>query len=201
MQAHAPGKPYIEVAVALPVSKTFTYEVPGPLRPWTMVGKRVLVPFKNLQVTGYILDLLETTDQAGVKNILDILDDTPMFPPSMIRFFNWIADYYLYPIGQVIKGALPSGLNVTHVETLKVTEKGRSVLSNDTVGDFDRELLKALESRGPVGVRTLSKDLKKEISPRTLHSLERAGWVIRERRLKPGRVRPKKESYVTAVEG
>lgn len=192
--------PYIEVAVALPVSGAFTYEVPEPLRPWAMVGKRVLVPFKNLQVAGYILELLSTTNQTGVKKILDILDDTPLFPPSMIPFFSWIANYYRYPIGQVIKGALPGGLNITHVETVSITDKGRSMLSGPSLSPLDRAVLKALEDRGPVRLRTLYKELKQELSPKTLRCLERAGWIIRERKLKPGRVRPKMERYIKAVE-
>ena len=192
--------PYIKVAVALPVSGAFTYEVPEPLRPWAVVGKRVLVPFKNLQVTGYVIELLSTTNQTGVKKILDILDDTPLFPPSMIPFFSWIANYYRYPIGQVIKGALPGGLNITHVQTVSITDKGRSMLSGPSLKPLDRAVLKALEERGPARLRTLYKELKEELSPGTLRSLERAGWMMRERKLKPGRVRPKMERYIKAVE-
>ena len=191
---------YIRVAVALPVSGTFTYEVPEPLCPWAVVGKRVLVPFKNLQVSGYILELLPTTNQTGVKKILDILDDTPMFPTSMIPFFSWIANYYCYPVGEVIKGALPGGLNITHVETVSITDKGRSMLSSPSLNSPDRTVLEALQERGPLRLRTLYKDLKEELSPRTLRSLERARWIMRERRLKPGRVRPKMERYIKAVE-
>ena len=194
-------KPYAEVAVALPISKTFTYEVPASLRPLAAVGKRVLVPFRNHQVTGYILDLLETTDQQSVKKVLDLLDEVPLFPPSMIRFFLWIADYYLYPIGEVIKGALPVGLNMTQVTRLRITEQGLSALSNHHLKGFDHTLLEALESRGSMGLSTLSKAVGKGISATTLRSLERAGWIIRERKLRPGRVRPKKEQYVRALVG
>jgi primosomal protein N' (replication factor Y) len=192
--------PYIEVAVALPVFRTFTYEVPEPLCPLATVGKRVLVPFKNLQVTGYILELLPTTYQTGIREILDILDDTPMFPPSMIPFFNWIADYYRYPLGKVIKGALPGGLNMTHVETVSITDKGRSVLLEPSPKTVNRTVLEILEKRGTLRLRPLYKDLKEELSPRALRSLEQAGWIIKERKLKPGRVRPKMERYVRAVD-
>ncbi|HID30046.1 MAG TPA: primosomal protein N', partial [Desulfobacterales bacterium] len=193
-------KPYIRVAVALPVSRTFTYEVPEPLRSWAMVGKRVLVPFKNFQVTGYILELLSITHQTGVKKILDVLDETPMFPASMIPFFSWIATYYCYPIGEVIKGALPGGLNITHVETVSITDKGRSMLSGPSLNGPDRMVLEALQERGPVRLRTLYKDFKEKFFPQTLRRLERARWIVRERKLKPGRVRPKMERYVKAVE-
>jgi primosomal protein N' (replication factor Y) len=195
-----PGNRFVEVAVALPVSKTFTYEMPEPLLPYTEVGKRVLVPFRNLQVTGYILDLREATDQEGVKKVLDILDEVPLFPPSMIQFFRWISEYYLYPLGEIVKGALPGGLNVTQVQTVRITEKGHSALSSATLKTSDRAVLETLENRGPLGLRTLLKTLKEDISLAALRSLERAGWIIREQKLKPGRVRPKKEWHVRSVE-
>lgn len=196
-----PGKPYVQVAPALPVSKTFTYEMPEPLVPLAEVGKRVLVPFRNLQVTAYILELRDTTDQEGVKKVLDVLDETPLFPASMIQFFRWISDYYLYPLGEVIKGALPGGLNVTQVQTVWITDEGRSALSSRRLKTMDRAVLETLEKRGPLGLRTLLKTLKEEISLTGLSSLERAGWIVREQKLKPGRVRPKKELHVRAVEG
>jgi primosomal protein N' (replication factor Y) len=164
-----------------------------------MVGKRVLVPFKNLQVTGYILQILPTTDQKGIRKVLDILDDIPMFPPSMIGFFSWIAGYYRYPIGEVIKGALPGGLNMTQVETVGITHKGCSMLSGSSLKSPERTVLEALESQGPLRLSALYKDFKEELFPGALHTLERAGWVIRERKLKAGRVRPKMQRYVRTV--
>jgi len=192
--------PYIEVAVALPVWGTFTYEVPEPLRSLVAAGKRVQIPFKHVHTTGYILKLLDRADQPGLKQIIDILDDTPMFPPSMVPFFRWIADYYRYPIGEVIKGALPGGLNITHVETVRITDKGRSMLSDPSLKPLDRTVLEVLEKRGPLRLRTRYKDIKEGLSPGVLRSLERAGWIVRERKLKPGRVRPKMERYLRAVE-
>jgi len=198
-QLHGSDKLYVEVAVALPVSKTFTYEVPETFRALAAVGKRVMVPFRVRQVTGYILELLDTTDQEGVKSILDILDDQPLFPPSMIRFFRWIADYYLYPIGEVVKAALPGGLNMTQVTRLRITEQGRSALVDSPMKSHDRTLLETLLNRGPIGRSRLSSALDKEVPYTTLRSLERAGWIIRERKVQQGRVRPKKERYVRAV--
>ncbi|UCD87587.1 MAG: DEAD/DEAH box helicase, partial [Desulfobacterales bacterium] len=189
---------YIEVAVSLPVFNTFTYEVPESLRPSAMVGKRVLAPFKSTQVTAYILKLLQSTDQAGTKKILDVLDDIPMFPRSMVPFYGWIAGYYRYPIGEVIKGALPGGLNISHVETVSMTDKGRSMLSDSSLKSLERTVLETLQERGPLRLRTLYKECKEEPSPRALHALERVGWITRKRELKPGRVQPKMEKYIRA---
>ncbi|MBW1744447.1 MAG: primosomal protein N', partial [Deltaproteobacteria bacterium] len=192
--------PYVEVAVSLPVFNTFTYEVPERLRPSAVEGKRVLVPFKNRQVTGYILERLPATNQTGMKKVIDVLDDIPMFPSSMIPFFSWISDYYQYPMGEVIKGALPGGLNITQVETVCITDEGRSMLSGRSLKRHDRVVLEKLDKQGPMRLRALDGACGIERLSTALHALEREGWITRDRRLKPGRVRPKMERYVEAVE-
>ena len=100
---------YIDVAVALPVYKTYTYAVPESLSPMISIGKRVLVPFKSRKVTGYILGESQPGNNFEAKLILDVLDHEPLFPESMVEFFSWIADYYIHPIGEVIQGAGASG--------------------------------------------------------------------------------------------
>lgn len=191
-------KAYIDVAVALPVWGAFTYEVPDDLRLFAAVGKRVLVPFKHLQVTGYILCLRDGTDQKGLKPVTDILDDIPIFPPAMIPFFNWISEYYRCPLGAVIQSALPGGLNVTQVETVEITPEGRAALSGAAARDYGP--LRILDEKGPMGVAGLYRQYGERVSSRTLRRLEQAGWITRRRSLKPGRVRPKLEWYVRASE-
>lgn len=193
------GKTYITVAVALPVFSTFTYEVPSRLVPVAAVGKRVLVPFKNLTVTAYVLEANDATDQDGVKEIFDVLDDTPMFPESMVRFFSWISDYYRYPIGEVIRGALPGGLNFTQVETVRITEKGYSMLGGTSPETINRAVLEVLATMGPMRVRRLCRECGDKVSPETLRNLDRSGCLAREREFKPGRVRPKTEPYVVSA--
>lgn len=192
--------PYIEVAVALPLFNTFTYEVPEALRPLAVEGKRVLVPFKHRRITGYILERRPATDQTGMKKVIDVLDDIPMFPPSMIPFFHWISDYYQYPIGEVIKGALPGGMNITDVETVGITAEGHSMLSRRSLKPGDRAVLEILHKQGPLRLRALHKECGIERPSMALHGLEREGWITRERRLKPGRVKPKMERYVKSLE-
>ena len=59
-----------------------------------------------------------------VKPILDVLDDVPLFPKAMIPFFQWISSYYIYPVGEVIKSALPGGINQSEFVTVEILEKG-----------------------------------------------------------------------------
>ena len=55
----------------------------------------MLVPFGKRRVTGYILGSSEVSDHEEIKVVLDILDENPIFPASMIPFFRWTADYYM----------------------------------------------------------------------------------------------------------
>jgi len=101
----------IEVAVPLPVDRTFHYSVPESLRNSVRTGVRVLVPFGRRKLTGYVLG--STAAASGeLKDIIEVLDVEPLFTSREIALFRWIAGYYLHPLGEVIKTALPSGINI-----------------------------------------------------------------------------------------
>lgn len=128
----------LEVAVAAPVDQVYSYAIPDNLLQEckgndldSVIGRRVLVPFGRRIVTGYVLAWAKRkTAEFTLKEIKDILDDSPLFPPSMIALFNWVSLYYHYPIGEVIRSALPAGLVVRTQRQLHLTDKG-------SVYDFD----------------------------------------------------------------
>jgi len=101
----------IEVAIPLPLDRTFHYGVPEHLRTAVRQGVRVFVPFGRRKVTGYVLGPAASTG-GELKDIIAVLDDAPLFTPSELAFFRWIASYYLHPLGEVIKTALPAGINL-----------------------------------------------------------------------------------------
>ena len=133
-----PADTYIDVAVTLPVYNTFTYGVPESFTSFVAIGKRVLVPFGQRRVTGYILGLSDTDTDKDLKLILDVLDDSPLFVPSMVPFFQWISDYYKHPLGEVIKAALPGGLTIYDVATIAITDMGYQALRQDSVTPIDQ---------------------------------------------------------------
>ncbi|MDD2336163.1 MAG: primosomal protein N' [Geobacteraceae bacterium] len=121
----------IEVAVPLPVDRTFHYSVPEPLRSSVRTGVRVLVPFGRRKVTGYVLG--RAVDPSGeLKDIIEVLDAEPLFTNRETAFYRWITAYYLYPLGEVIKTALPSGINI---------ESRRKNVTNDDGSIFTHEHL------------------------------------------------------------
>jgi len=187
---------FIEVAVALPVHDTFTYQVPEHLIPNVSVGKRVLAPFGMRTVTGYILGPNKIMDQKEIKIIQDVLDEKALFPTSMIPFFRWISDYYMHPIGDVIKCALPGGLTYSDYLTIMITEKGEEALLKNSVIPKEHEILSQLRLES-CSLKNLCHRLNKKLSNSLLYSMEGRGLIVNKRALKGGRTRPKMERYVS----
>ncbi|HEX5724994.1 MAG TPA: hypothetical protein VFX98_05985, partial [Longimicrobiaceae bacterium] len=101
---------YVEVALPLPLPRTFTYRVPDELRAGARPGARVLVPFGSKERIGWIDRVAETGGSEKTKAILGVLDPSPSATPSVLRLSRWIAEYYLAPLGLVLRSALPAGL-------------------------------------------------------------------------------------------
>jgi primosomal protein N' (replication factor Y) len=186
----------VAVAVALPVHDTFSYRIPDHLVPQACPGKRVLVPFGRRTVTGYLIGPARETDLPEIKHILDVLDETPLFPAAMIPFFEWIAAYYMHPLGQVINTALPSGLNLHDIAILTTGEAGLQAVDKDPPSPLERIILSALVQR-PAGVKQLQKEIGQPVSWALIHQMRRRGWIHVDRRIKTQRTRPKTVPWVT----
>ena len=92
----------------------FTYSVPSSLEEQVLRGVRVLVPLgRNKTYVGIVSEKHHRAPEGyQTKDILQVLDVTPILLDSQLRLWHWIADYYMSPIGEVYKAALPSGLKV-----------------------------------------------------------------------------------------
>lgn len=110
---------HLEVAVAAPVEQTLTYGLPADMAGLSAeggarlcIGRRVLVPLGKRRVTGYVVGTLPQTVPTpfAVKSILSFQDDYPVIHENLVPFFRWVANYYHYPLGLVMKAALPGGL-------------------------------------------------------------------------------------------
>ena len=114
---------YANIILPLPLDGYFTYGVPDALASRVQNGMRVTVPFGKSKtyvgvVAEYPVDVPKPAEEVAqqgkkkivYKNIANVLDDTPILLPQQLRLWKWIADYYMSPIGDVYKAALPSGL-------------------------------------------------------------------------------------------
>jgi primosomal protein N' (replication factor Y) len=103
---------YADVAVCLPLSRTFVYRVDEPIE----AGCRVLVPFRKRDVEGFVVALRENRPDVEALSIKSAIDAHPLLRPEIFKLCRWISEYYVSPLGEVLKGALPPGITNKHVE-------------------------------------------------------------------------------------
>ncbi|WP_027444927.1 replication restart helicase PriA [Segatella baroniae] len=102
---------YVDVILPLPLDGLFTYSVPAEKAPRVVPGVRLLVPLgKSKTYTAIAVELHERQPDFEARPILDVLDAAPVLLPQQLKLWQWIADYYLAPLGDVYKAALPAGL-------------------------------------------------------------------------------------------
>ena len=142
----------VEVALPLPIFRTFTYRVQGAA---PAVGTRVLVPFRQDERIGWVVGPGLYESDKGLKAVLDVLDPSPTVPRDIMELCRWMAEYYIAPLGIALRAALPSVLSDASRDYL--------TLSGVPEGDLrprERRLLDAMALReGPQRVRTLRKAL------------------------------------------
>ena len=100
---------FCQVALARPVLDTFTYRIPEEIRRAAEPGVRVLVPFGRRKVVGCIISTQDRSSREGLRSVQETLDVGPILSPSLLELCKWIADYYVAPIGLVVRAALPPG--------------------------------------------------------------------------------------------
>jgi primosomal protein N' (replication factor Y) (superfamily II helicase) len=122
---------YCNVALPVPLRTTFTYEIPGSDPAGLQTGSRVLVPFRRKSLVGAVVELLDTRPaniqpEIKIREIIKLLDQgSPALTPQLIELAQWIAAYYLAPIGEVLRGMLPPVTDVRMTRELALTDAGR----------------------------------------------------------------------------
>ena len=102
---------YADLILPVPLQGVFTYAVPDGMT--VGVGYRVLVTFGRTRYSGIVMRLHDTKpDGYEVKPILQVMDSAPIVTGQQLKLWQWISDYYLSPIGDVYKAAMPAGLKV-----------------------------------------------------------------------------------------
>ncbi len=104
---------YADVILPLPLEGLFTYAIPQDFQTRDLVGCRVVVPLGRTKTyTALVVSCHDERPSFHVRSIMSVLDARPIITPSQYSLWSWIADYYMAPIGEVYKAALPAGLKV-----------------------------------------------------------------------------------------
>jgi primosomal protein N' (replication factor Y) (superfamily II helicase) len=100
----------VDVALPVPLPRTFTYRLPG--RAAIEPGTRVRVTFSGRRLVGWVVgESAVTRDPDRISDVEHVLDDVPSVPPDVLELCRWIGDYYITSLGLVLRGALPAALS------------------------------------------------------------------------------------------
>ena len=179
-----PAPAYARVVFNLPLKEAFTYGIPERFAGQVRVGTRVLAPFGPRKITGYVVGLTDTCESGfEIKLIEDLTDGVPVISEELLALTRWVADYYNAGWGEVIKAALPGGLDEDHHEIFFLTGPGESALQDHALPSSALKILLALQNKTSLNKKQIQKTLGKPFSVHTLSQLVQEGYVSSEVRV------------------
>jgi primosomal protein N' (replication factor Y) len=199
---------FAEIAIPLYVHQTFTYALPESFAAQAQPGCRALVPFGRQLLTGYIVDIHHTLEEAGldaesadIKAVEELFDTEPLVTRELLELTKWIADYYFAPWGETIKACLPAGINAEAETMLSLTTNAHAALSNlptkpTTKLQALQFIAANLDETGAMNSRLLIKEFDKAKAGALIRELEKSGYLIVTRQMQDAAVKPKKQQAV-----
>lgn len=186
---------FIEVVLPLSIAKTYTYRVPFELNDRIRIGSRVIVQFGRNKVYSAIIKSISVEPPAHyeAKYIIDVIDDHAIVDEGQLLLWQWIADYYMCYLGEVMQAALPAALKLAS-ET-KIIAADNNDLDRSHLSDKAFLVLEALDMTGELRVSDVSKILgQKSVFP-LLKSLFEEGFILISEEIKE-RYKPKTKSFL-----
>src|SRR5580698_2856331 len=181
---------FCDVALPVPLDQTFTYAVNGVV---PAVGARGLVAFSVQRLMGVVVRVHEDApaEDFEVKPVQQVLDEAALLPDELMKLAEWIASYYVAPLGEVLRGMLPLAAEVKRHFSYRIAEAGRRVLyegaakgssrrSKLSAEDQNREyaVLNYLEAGDAVKPATIR--AATGANKALLDAMSRKKWLLRE---------------------
>ncbi len=140
---------YAEIVFPLPVDQSFSYLVPEAFRDKAKIGSRAIAPFGQRRLTGFIVSLSQSgpPPEFELKEIVDLLDEEPVFSPALLCLTRKLSDYYYSSWGELLQAALPPSFILKSQAKVSLTEEGRIAIENESLAKEEREILGFLGKR------------------------------------------------------
>ncbi len=190
---------FADVLLPLPIRGTFTYRVPFDLNEFIKKGQRVAVQFGKKKVyAGLVKRLHEKVPAYTPKYILHLLDEQPLVNDIQFLFWEWIADYYMGTLGDVMNVALPSAFKLaseSKVLLSPVFKPDRHILD-----EYEYKITEALLAKKRLTVGEIGKTLGFQNVLPFLKKMIEKKMITMEEELED-RYREKKEKFVRLAKG
>ncbi len=185
---------YADVIIPLNLADTYTYSVPDKFKPVIKIGMRVLVQFGRKRIyTGIVKNIHENKPELyETKEIHEILDSTPIVNQLQLRFWDWIASYYMCSIGEVFRAALPAGLKLESETNVFLQADSENIKD---LNQREEQLLNVLKKEKVLSITKINSLLEQKQSITLVKSLIEKGAVYVEERLRKS-YKPKTEKYI-----
>ncbi|CAN5465705.1 primosomal protein N' [soil metagenome] len=198
-----PKPKYVEVALPIPLRQTFTYILPVGLQDNIKTGARLLVPFGKRQITGYAVALHENLsleleiEESALKEAIELLDAEPLLTEEIIKLTQWTADYYASSWGEVLKAALPAGINASVEQVISITARGRDELIKVSSAKIVKvQILRYLSESNEISACELGKKFGVSKAQRIIRELVNESWASVFHRTLTTQVKPKRRKAV-----
>jgi len=179
---------YVDVVFPASLEAALTYRLPEGLRAAARPGARVLVPLGGRTVTGFLVGVRERSPVAATREVEEVLDPEPLLDEQLLALTRWCAGYYLCPWGEVIRSALPPGMEAFSRRLVGLTTAGRRMLEDGgQLRPGEGELLAALRER-PAALAALGR--RRPGAERLVRLLVQRGLAEVTTELCPPRARP-----------
>ena len=185
---------FADVLLPLPLPALFTYRVPYELDDAVAFGKRVIVPFGRSKLySALVVRVHENAPQVTAKYILDVVDDRPVISERQFQLWQWMADYYLCTLGEVMAAALPSALKLASETKIHLHPNFSGDVS--TLNPNELHIAEALTYRETMTVDEISKTVNIQKVIPIIKSLVDKKVVITDEEVR-NPYKAKKETYV-----
>lgn len=173
---------FVNVALPIPKGQLYTYSIDGNRPVEKLIGTRVIVPFANRTMTGFIVELAEPKTDFVIKPVNEIIDEEPVFSPKMLEFTKWISVYYMAQWGETLKAALPQGLSpktVIRIELKKIPTESE-IDEMEHKAPIRAKLLRTISRRqGNISVGFLQRKTGSNAITQQLNALSEIGYINR----------------------
>ena len=187
---------FVDVILPLALPKAFTYRVPKDWNELLKVGQRVIVQFGKgrKQYSAIVRQIHDTPPKEyQAKYILSIVDEHPIVSEKQLLFWEWLAEYYMAHIGEVMLAALPAGLRLASESRLLLHPEYQKVVNE--LKDDEFLLMEALELRNVLKLSEVEDILQiKHVQPKIRALIEKKAIMVEEEILQ--RFKPKMVDYV-----
>ncbi len=196
---------FLEVALPLPLLQTFTYRCSPDIFHRGQPGQRVLVPFRNRKVVGFVVKKIEEPPQdlparTTLKEILELIDPLSLISTELFHLAEWVSDYYFASKGEVLRSCIPPKSNPRSRQTVVLLQGGLDALERDDLTSElslkERNLLRVLREHQALETKELGQRAGFEIGERDLRGLVFNQCVQIRHELAPPAVAPRVQKSV-----